>query len=189
VVATLSSPPTEGQRIPELQDLLSLAREAERAATGAGTGASAFNLRVESAVPVADVERALYTAAQAGYAAPRVVLRAGDEERAFPWPIARPRAAPSREELERALRDPSSLRETRSTELRLELDDARVRVGESEQRGTLDVAALERALSPSREPVLVAVDPRARFARLAAVLQVLGTAREVRVRVVVPSPR
>src|SRR5690606_9488032 len=83
---------------------LARARRAERAATGEGTGAGTFNLRVASAVPFAEVERALRAAAQAGYGAPSIVLDAGDGERALRWPSARPAPAPSREQIEAALR-------------------------------------------------------------------------------------
>src|SRR5690606_17273125 len=50
-----------------LEAALALARRAERSATGEGTGAGAFNLRVASQVPFVEVERVLRAAARAGY--------------------------------------------------------------------------------------------------------------------------
>jgi hypothetical protein len=101
----LDEPSADGSQIPALSDALETARRAERASTGAGSGAGVYNLRVANDVPYETVERVLYTASLAGYRAPRLLLRAGRGERMMPWPRGAPRSAdaPTEEEIAAAL--------------------------------------------------------------------------------------
>jgi hypothetical protein len=101
----LEAPGVDGRRIPALQHAFETARRAERAGSGAGSGARVYNLRVASDVPFATVERVLYSASLAGYGAPRLLLRAGGAERMMPWPRAEApgASAPTAAEIEAAL--------------------------------------------------------------------------------------
>lgn len=105
IARRLEQPPTDGARIPALQEALDLARRAERASSGAGSGGGVYNLRVASDVPFERVERVLYTASLTGYGVPRLLLRAGSEERMLPWPrgSALVQDALSEDEIEAAL--------------------------------------------------------------------------------------
>lgn len=168
----LLGPRVEGMTIASLQQALVEARAAERAATGAGSGAGVFDLKVEGAVPVGRVEAIFYTAAQVGYGAPRIVLAAEPEERALPWPSAPPRRGPTREAIEAALRDPTlGLPIGGEAEPRLELGADRLRVGDAAL--DLEPAGLERALAGVEGPLTLSVAGAVPFARLASVLQAL----------------
>lgn len=177
---TLASPAVDRLRIPALETELSRARRAERAATGSGTGAGTFDLQVERAVPMAEVQRVLYTAAQAGYGTPRIVLTDGTQERVLPWPPAPPRRAPSREEIAAALASPETLTAPPSSELRLELTADRLSLGQDEL--AFERAALERRIEADG-PVTLSVALDVPFARVATVLQWLGRNRPVRLLV------
>lgn len=170
-----------------LGSILVRTRRAERAATGSGTGAGVFNLRVESAVPIAELERVLYAAGQAGYGAPRVLLQRGSTEAMLAWPTARPRATVTRAQIEAALTAPGLLELAPSREPRIEMTRDAVRVGDETVSGPVEAAALERLVSElDAGPVVLAVSPDVPFLRVAMALQVLGRAREVRLHVLAP---
>ncbi len=174
--------------IARLEELLSTARRAERASTGAGTGAGAFNLRVARDVPYALVERVLYSAARAGYGAPRILLEARDGPRMLAWPTAPPRSAPTREEIEAIVRgatdgqaqadvadEPHAILAASGIQL---LDGERLACG---LEGVIDAHRLERCASEvqrttGRDTLTLRVAPEARFGRVVSALQPLARA-------------
>lgn len=184
-------------RIAPLHELLATARRAERAASGAGHGAGVFNLRVASDVPFALVERVLYTAAQAGYGAPRVLLEAGGTERMLPWPSAPPRDAPTREEIEAALRAVERGTapvghevDDASPESRATLDAERLELRAGDEvvcaiEGPLEIRAVERCEArvdaEQRSALTVVVAPDLSFSRLTSALQTLSGFAQIRV--------
>lgn len=169
--------PTES---PALEAALERARRAERSATGEGTGAGAFNLRVASEVPFAEVERVLRASARAGYGAPLIVLEAGERERVLPWPSARPGPAPSREEIEAALRGEEPSLQAPPARARVALTNDHLSSAESTCaiQGPLERRALERcahALRRAGDRVTLEVAPDARFDRVASAMQILAS--------------
>ena len=86
----------------ELLDAMRAARRAERASTGAGSGAGVYDLRLASAIDFAMFEDVLRTSAQAGYGTPRVLLSDGEGLARFEWPHARAASAPSEAAIRRA---------------------------------------------------------------------------------------
>jgi hypothetical protein len=181
--ATLSTPAVEGMRLPALQPLLARARRAERAATGTGSGAGTFLLRVEREVPISEVERVLYTAAQAGYGTPRIVLERGGREHVLEWPTAPARRAPTREELEAALARPEALADPVASEPRLELTRDALRRDGRPAEASVEAASIERLLAGADGPVTLVVAPGVPFSRVTAVLQHLAESHPVRLRV------
>lgn len=177
--------------IAPLREHLATARRAERAGTGAGTGAGAFDLRVASDVPYELVERVLYSAAGAGYGAPRVVLDADDGARMLAWPSARPGPAPSRDEIEAALRAVVEGRaplDTSATanEPRAELSRERIelRMGHTvactldraSQATELEPCARDLAHASGSETIALAVARDLAFARVIEAMQRLARA-------------
>lgn len=183
VEASVDAPTAHEASIPGLAELLVRARSAERAASEGGTGAGAFNLRVASDVPFVLVERALFTAARAGYVEPRIVLSAGEVDRMLPWPAAPPRAGLTREQIEGALRG-EPLPVATSAEPRATLDARSLALEGCELDGALDLLAIERCAARTGSPIIaLEVDRDTRFDRVAAVLQALARSFDsVRVR-------
>lgn len=169
-----------GGDLDALAELLSRARRAERAGGEGGSGAGAFHLRVAGDLSFARVERALHLAAQAGYAEPRLLLAAGETDRVLPWPSAPPRPAPTREQIEAALRG-APLEAPAASEPRARLDAARLTTSECELEGALDVPALTRCAAALRtasagDTIVLEVDAETPFERVATTLQALTRA-------------
>ncbi len=169
--------------IAPLRELLETARQAERAGTGAGTGAGAFNLRVASDVPFELVERVLYTASQAGYSSPRLLLDLDDGRRVLPWPSAPPRQAPTREQIEAALQGHQAPGESEveAAAPRATLDSDRITVATGEQthctfQGAVNARRIQRCVGQAREAgdtLSLSVASTTPFGRVAPVLQAL----------------
>lgn len=180
VVEVIERDEPSGVAMPALRAALERTRQAERSATGAGSGAGAFNLRVASEVPFEQVERVLYAAAQAGYGTPRVLLEADDGERMVVWPSARRRHAPSRAQIEAALRGEALDTSSRAVGGRITLTNARIAA-----RGDAPICAAEapfdredfercsRALGAGHERITLEVAPDTRFDHVALALQTL----------------
>lgn len=166
---------------PVLEAALERARRAERSATGEGTGAGAFNLRVASEVPFSEVEPVLRASARAGYGAPLIVLDAGELERVLPWPSARPGPAPSREEIEAALRGEEPSLPAPPPRARVALTNDHLSSEDEPTcaiQGPLEQRALERcarALRRAGERVTLEVAPDTRFDRVASAMQILAS--------------
>lgn len=101
--ASIEDPTVEGNTFVALLEVLRTARRAERASTGSGSGAGAYDLRVATVVAYGNFERVLYTASRAGYGTPRIVLGEDDALARFNWPRAAPSVAPSEAEIRAGL--------------------------------------------------------------------------------------
>lgn len=99
----LDDPTPSDRTLASLLEALAAARRAERASTGAGSGAGVYDLRVAAAVPFGDFERVLYTGSRAGYGAPRILLGEDGALARFDWPHAPSGEAPTEDEIRAAL--------------------------------------------------------------------------------------
>jgi hypothetical protein len=121
----------------------------------------------------------LRAAARAGYGAPLLVLDAGELERVLPWPSARPGPAPTREEIEAALRGEAPSLPPPPPRARVVLTNDHLSSEDEPTcaiQGPLEHRALERcarALRRAGDRVTLEVAPDTRFDRVAVTVQVL----------------
>ncbi|MBX3273503.1 MAG: hypothetical protein KF729_24785 [Sandaracinaceae bacterium] len=112
---------------------LAATRHAERAASGAGTGANVCDLRVAAEVSFEAFEAVLVSSGRAGYGSPRVLFGEDDALVAFEWPRAPPASAPSEADVRAALEamrrgEPPGLADPAASEVRVRITDAGARV-------------------------------------------------------------
>ncbi len=177
---------------------LRLARQTERAATGAGEGAGICDLRVAADVAFADFERVLRETGRAGYQTPRILLGEDDALVAFAWPRGRS-SGPSLEEIMDAIQavqrgDEPTLADPDATGARLRLTVAGARVWLGTERRCADgltlatVEACLRGLLVTR--LVIEVDPEMPFGEVAPWVQrAAGVVDDLAVRSVIsPAP-
>ncbi len=190
-----------------LLEALATARRAERASTGAGSGAGVVDLRVAADVPWGELSETLLAAGRAGYARTRLLLEGPESELvAFEWRhAASSSSAPTLDEIRAAMgaiargEEPrlEGAASGRRARFRCSLGHAgltvRVFVGGERQRGVCDVATPARVQPCVRSLGVVGVnlevDPRVPFGELSPYWQHLSLATDaLALRSLTPRP-